>query len=205
MDLYYHLGVTIDRSLRFHSHIRRIVGAAGGLTTNVLNCTLSRDSDFLINVYKSHVRPILEYASCVWNTGYIGDLKLLERIQRRFTRSIVNMSSHSYEDRLKLLDLYSFKGRLLRADLIMVWKIINKQCSVAFEDIFQYSPVLATRGHPYKLFSNHYNLDVRKRSFSVRVINAWNSLSTGTVTACSLQAFKTGLHRDLGASLYEYC
>ena len=29
------LGVTIDRSLRFHSHIRRIVGAAGGLTTNV--------------------------------------------------------------------------------------------------------------------------------------------------------------------------
>ena len=167
-----------------------------------MNCTLSRDSNFFINVYKSHERPILEYASCVWNTAYIGDLNLVESIQRRFMRSIINMSSNSYEDRLNLLNL--FKDRLLRADLIMVWQIINEQCSVAFEDIFRYSPVLVTRCHPYKLFSNHYNLDVRKRSFSVRVINAWNSLSTGTVTACSLQAFKTGLHRDLGASLYEY-
>ena len=57
------LGVTVDRFMKLHSHIRRRTAMVGSLTTNLLSFTLSRDPEFLINTYCMHVRPNLEYAS----------------------------------------------------------------------------------------------------------------------------------------------
>ena len=69
---------------------------------------------FLLTV---HIRPIMEYCSCLWNTGYI-DMRALENVQRRWTKRINGMSSLSYADRLRFLNLYSVQGRLMRADLL---------------------------------------------------------------------------------------
>ena len=173
-------------------------------TLFIYKFTLPRDSEFIMNVYTAHVRPQLEYASCLWNTGYIGDLKLLESIQRRWTKAIFEISELSYGDRLKALNLFSFKGRLIRADLIMIWKILNNKCSIQFEDLFAISPVQFTRGHRYKNFPTHCSLDVRRRFFSVRVVNCWNSLSPNTVVAETLESFKRCLYDDLGDVLYQY-
>ena len=67
------LGITVDRSMKFHEHIRRVVNVCNGLTTNLFNSTLNRYADFLMNIYKSHVRPQLEYCSSVCYLGYQGD------------------------------------------------------------------------------------------------------------------------------------
>ena len=75
-------------------------------------CTLSRDSTFLMNVYTSHVQPKLEYASSLWNVGYLGDLRLFERIQRRWTCAVPGKSDVPCDERLRRLDLFSFKGHL---------------------------------------------------------------------------------------------
>ena len=75
------LGVRVDRSLKFHEHIRHTANKCNGLTTNLLSSTLSRDSMFLMNVYTSHIRQLMEYCSCLWSVGYLGDMRLLERVQ----------------------------------------------------------------------------------------------------------------------------
>ena len=36
----------------------------------------------------------------------------------------------SYGERLRRLDLFSFQGRLLRADLILVYKILHQKCAM---------------------------------------------------------------------------
>ena len=72
------MGVTVDRTLKFHCHIAKKLNIAGNLTTNLLSCTLCRSSEFLMNLYTSHVRPKMEYCSSLWNTDYIGDAKLLD-------------------------------------------------------------------------------------------------------------------------------
>ena len=64
------LGVTVDNSLKFHSHISKKVGLVSGLSTNFLSSTLCREQNFLINIYKSLIRPQLEYCSSLWNLGY---------------------------------------------------------------------------------------------------------------------------------------
>ena len=138
----------------------------------------------------SHIRPILEYCSCVWNTGYVQDVRLLERVQRRWTRHIDGMTGLSYGERLRALNLYSVQGRLLRADLIQYWKILNGHSCIAPNDLFQHPPHSITRGHCLKVFPPVTVTDVRKRFFSVRHISMWNSLPTDAVCAPSVPHLK---------------
>ena len=198
------LGVTVSRDLKFHSQVRRIAGIAGGMTTNLLSSTLARDEKFLMNIYTSHIRPQMEYASGLWNTGYLGDLRLLERVQRRWTRAVEGMELLEYDERLRRLGLFSFQGRLLRSDLILVWKIFNERCAIEVNDVFALATGRVTRGHPYKIYVPRVDLEMRRRFFSVRVVAKWNALSEETVRATSLETFKRLLQADLGHQLFDY-
>ena len=51
------------------------------------------------------------------------------------------------------------------------------------------------RGHSLKLFKKRARLDLRKHSFSYRVVDDWNSLDNVTVTSQTLSSFKTRLHK----------
>ena len=201
---YSDLGVVVDRDFKFHAHIRRRVGMVTGLTSNILSCTLCRDAEFLTNIYKSLIRPQIEYCSSLWNLGYLGDVRLLERVQRRWTRSIAGYDELSYGDRLRRLDLFSVQGRLLRNDLVLTWKIFSGLCSISPMELFVLNRSTRTRGHPLKIFLPRCRLEARKRFFSVRVVHHWNALSEDTVCAESLEKFKQLLHRDLGPKLYEF-
>ena len=198
------LGVQVDRKLKFHGHIRRRVAVAGALTTNILSSTLCREADFLLSIYISHVRPQLEYGSQLWNQGYIGDTTLVERIQRRWTREMDGIGHLPYDERLRALDLYSVRGRLLRADLLLVWKMFHGECALNPREFFEPTLSTITRGHSLKMRVQQCRLDVRKRFFSNRVVAAWNSLSAEAVEAGTINSFKSHLHRELGDQLYQF-
>ena len=141
------MGVCIYRSLEFHEHIRRNVAVVGNITTNLLSCTVCKDPDFLIDLYTAHDRRKLEYASQVRNTGYLSDSKLLDRVHRRWTRSIQGLEDSQYHERLQRLDLFSFRGCLLRSDLILLWKIFHGSSVIHPQDLFELSRTVATRDH----------------------------------------------------------
>lgn len=198
------LGILIDNSLKFHAHIKTTVGKTAGLATNLLRTTHCRSAEFMMTIFKTHIRPVLEFGSPVWNTGYIGDLKLLESVQRRWTKHIDGLSDQSYADRLKTLNLYSVQGRLLRADLIKCWKIFNNASSISPQDLFCANALSITRGHRHKIAKPHTSTECRRRFFSVRVIDHWNTLPDSVVSASSVNAFKQGLHQALGDLLFSY-
>jgi hypothetical protein len=199
------LGITIDLSLKFHVHIRGVAARAGGLASNLLKSTRCRGPEFMVSLYVAHIRPLLEFSSCVWHTGYVGDLRLLESVQRRWTKSVAGLRDVDYGDRLRILDLFSVKGRLIRADLIKVWKIFNGQSALKPEDVFQVVDNPRTRGHSMKLAHRYAVLEARRRYFSFRVVPLWNSLPGDVVSLSELGAFKGALRRCLGDVLFEFC
>ena len=198
------LGVLVDTGLKFHQHVQSIAHKASSLTYSFLKSTVCRSPQFMTFLLTTHVRPVLEYASCVWNTGYVSDLKLLEGVQRRWTKRISGMESLSYGDRLRTLHLYSVQGRLLRADLIQCWKIFNGKSVIVPSDLFARPPHNRTRGHCHKIFPPALDTDVRKRSFSQRCICTWNALHADTVCARDLNTFKHLLDRDINDALYSF-
>ena len=198
------LGVIVDTDLKFHRHIRSVAHKAGGLAQNFLKSTVCREPEFMLYLLTVHIRPIIEYCSCVWNTGYLGDLRLLESVQRRWTKQIASVEALDYAGRLRALQLYSVKGRLLRADLIQCWKLFNGKSHLNVPDLFERPTNCSTRGHCFKIFTPTSHTDVRRRFFNVRCIAAWNALPQHVVTAPNLAGFKKLLEKALGGALYEF-
>ena len=81
----------------------------------------------MVTLFKSNVRSIMENCSCLWNVGYLGDSRLLESVQHRWTKQVAGFSNLSYRERLHNLGLFSIRGRLLRADLIKYWKVFHAE------------------------------------------------------------------------------
>ena len=197
------LGVLVDADLRFHAHIASIVGKATGLLHQLLRGTVCRSMQFMNTLLVSHIRSLLEYCSTVWNVGYLGDARRLESIQRRWTREVEGLSGLEYVDRLKTLDLFSIRGRLLRSDLIKLWKIFNPQSEVGLATLFEREFHLATRGHRYKLSVPRCRTETMRRFFSVRVVREWNALPLHVVEAGTVNTFKARLDKHMGDKFFE--
>lgn len=204
VDSHTDLGVLVDSSLKFHLHILKTAQKAGGLAQNILKATVCRSPEFMLAIFSSHIRPLLEYCSCLWHTGYTGDVKMLESVQRRWTKRIEGMSLLDYGTRLRNLNLFSVSGRLLRADMLYCWKIFHGKCAVSPADLFVVSPCGGTRGHRFKVNHVRAQTDVRKRSFAVRCIKHWNRLPDSVVGEQNLSTFKRLLADALGDKLFDF-
>ena len=95
VDEYKDLGVLVDVKLRFHSHIQSIVHGAAGMANNLLRSTVNRDANFM-TLFISHIRPIIDYYSCLWSVQYLCDSRLLESVQRRWAKRIRGFEDINY-------------------------------------------------------------------------------------------------------------
>ena len=96
---------TVDTSLKLHANIKRNSCVAGGIATNLLRSTLLRSQDFMLDIFISQISPKMEYASFLLHTDCIGDIRVLESVQRRWTRMIDGLREMFNMNRLKNLDL----------------------------------------------------------------------------------------------------
>ena len=127
----------------------------------------------------------------------------LESIQRRWTREVSGLAGVDYQNRLQLLRLYSIKGRLLRADLIKLWKIFHDQYEVGLDILFERTYHRATRGHIYKISIPRCQTETFRRFFGVRLADIWNNIPADVVEAETLATFKSRLDRILHDKFLE--
>ena len=157
------------------------------------------DTNVFTKLYKALVRPHLEYGQSVWSPHLIFLSKEIEKVQRRATKQIPTFKNLSYETRMIKLNLPSLKYRRIRGDLIQVYKIIQSKNYQMFTPCQN-----STRGHNFKLLKNYNRLEVRKNSFSHRIVNRWNALSYETVNSKNINEFKKRLDEDLKDCRYLY-
>ena len=154
----------------------------------------------LLNIYKTYIRPKLEYNCPVWSPGYMKDKNLIESIQRNFTRYACRkcrINFNSYKHRLQLLNLKSLEYRRIEFDLIFMYKIIHGLCFLNFSDYF------IVKHSPYNLRRNSlqiqpiisYSSQVWNHCFFNRVPKVWNQLPDSIIISTDLQIFRSKLKK----------
>ena len=188
------LGVVFDNRLSFQSHIDYITTKARRLVGLMLHSFSSRSASVILPVYKTMIRPILEYASSVWSPYLLKQIKQLKSIQRYVTKRVHGCFSFTYSQRLSALQLSSLLDRRAYFDLLEVYKIINGFSEASVQVNFANSN---TRGHSFRLYQCKFKLDIRKFALFVRVSNSWNKLPAEIAETKQLTLFKLRLRRHL--------
>lgn len=197
------LGVIVDHQLRFSKHIQTQVSKANRVLGAIKHTFSAIDKNAFLCLYKSLVRPHLEYASTVWSPVLKRDKDALEQVQRRATRLVEGLSHLSYGERLAKLELPTLSSRRERADLIQAFKIIkgvdsvnySRECNKCGGAMFRPAFGTATRGHSLKMHVQ-YQLGPRRNFLPARVTEKWNKLGQNTVDSANINIFKTSLAKE---------
>jgi len=160
-----------------------------------------KSCDVLLRLYKSLVRPNLEYCISAWSPYYKKEKNLLERVQHRFTRMIPGMKELPYERRLECIGLWTLEERRNRADLLEVFKMYKGWSTTSFDGLFTLMDDSRTRGHSAKIAKSRCRLDMRCYFFSQRVIDRWNRLDQSVIDSTTINTLKTSLSRTRNASI----
>ena len=151
------LGVNVDPLLTFENHIALAVKKSRSLSGLIIRSITYKTREVMVPLFKSNVRPNLEYANAVWMPYKRKHIDSIESVQRHFTRYIIGMKELSYEDRLKSLKLPTLEYRRFRGDLIEVYKICNNLYDpITTRSLLTYNKS-NTRTNCFKLIKNRVN------------------------------------------------
>ena len=84
------------------------------------------DSNTFKVLYKTYIRPNMEFCIQAWSPYMVKDIEVLEKVQHRATQMVPGLKRLPYENRLRRLDIYSLTARRLRGDLILeTYKLLH--------------------------------------------------------------------------------
>ncbi len=99
------MGVIISSDLSWSKHVEEIVNKANkvlGLITCIVG---NRNKDVFSLLYKSLVRPILEYACPLWDPHLVKNIKAVEAVQRIASRIALGQKTTGDAIRRKVQNL----------------------------------------------------------------------------------------------------
>jgi hypothetical protein len=144
----------------------------------------TRNQYVFSTLYKTLVRPIIEYATPVWSPYLAKDIVALEKVQRRASRLALQQKRGEmpYEERCCLLKWPTLEKRREYLSLVECFKSIHGLNGLVFEIFFEYPKDNRTRAnHKYKLYLKAAKINCYKYSFFVRIVSKWNNLPSEIV------------------------
>jgi ribonuclease P/MRP protein subunit RPP40 len=100
------------------------------------------------------------------------------------------LRNKSYEERLKVLNLFPLEKRRMRGDMIQVFKIVKRIDNVEPDKYFTFDNANVTRNNGFKIKKRQVGSNETKFFFFNRVVNMWNRLPPCVVQKESVDGFK---------------
>ena len=189
-------GVTVSFDLQWTRHIEQTTAKANrtlGLVKRV--CRDVGDIRTRRLLYCTLVRPQLEYCSSLWSPYTTKHRALVENVQRRATKFILNYppSNVSYIDRLTILDLLPLEHRRSIKDIILFHKfksgIMPIECNQFFNPTNSIRTTRNSNPSNFKVNVQHKQ-NYFRFSFFPRTVNLWNSVSKDIKDSSSVKLLK---------------
>ena len=135
------LGIVFDDNIKFNIHINNICSKDDMISNIIFRYFITNNLYYQVKAYTTYIQPLLEYGSSIWNPGKdcIGLNKLIEKVQHKLTKRIYFRCifiKTTYDTRLCFLNLMNLSHRILRADLILAFKILNILVDIDKSSVF---------------------------------------------------------------------
>jgi len=197
-----YLGVCITNNLSWNNHIQETCAKAnrtlGFLKRNLYSCNQTTK----LLAYRSLVRPLVEYASSVWDPHTSKNITQLEAVQKRAARFIVNdyksKDPGCVTNMLKELTLEELSLRRKIRRLCIFQKGRQGHLSLPIGNLLQPVQRLTRHLHhnAYTVISTHK--DCYKHSYVPRTIIDWNQLPEPITNITEPEAFKLAIQNHFG-------
>ena len=185
-----YLGVTTDRTLSLNEHINSVTKKANN-TRAFLQRNINRCPEAIKTLcYQAFVRPIVEYASTVWDPSTEKNIKSVKNVQRqaaRFVKSDYRRRS-SVTTMLESLNWVSLASRRAEAKLVMLYRITNNLVDVTTSALT--AAPTRTRGNIHRYLQPFTRIEAYKHSFFPSTIKSWNKCTQQLVSKQSLNLFR---------------
>ena len=187
------LGVLTSDTLLWTDQISSSISKANKLICWITRNLINKDRSVMLPVYKTLIRPHLEYCVQLWNPvaehGNWSLILKLEGVQRRFTRMIDGVGLLPYSERLEILKLTTLIERRARGDLIEVFKAKNGFSNI--KGVFKFGRSGLNLISTINSYDGTAKFRKLKRNFiNERVVSFWNKLPTDIKMAQSIDSFK---------------
>jgi hypothetical protein len=171
------LGLFITPDLKWKKHTQSKISSTLRKWYNFMRVIKSQNLCTLCHIYKSYIRPTLEFPSVIFNSFSQSTNKPLEDAQRKITRHICfksgkfnNTAFPNYLERLKILNLEALEVRRLK--LVHFHKINNGLIKVDRPTVDLPKHTHNTRFRLNKTAITRARILPRYNSFFVRVPNS---------------------------------
>ena len=119
-----YLGVQINSDLSWSSHITNLCNKARWLIGHMYRWFYKNaDMKTLLQLYKTFIRPHLEYCSIVWDPYLVKDIEALEKVQRFGLRMCLKQWDLNQEQLLQASNVVSLSDRRTHAKLSHFYKL----------------------------------------------------------------------------------
>ena len=190
-----YLGLNINQHLSWNDHIDIITKKANTLTSllnrNIRDCP----NNIKAKCYKTLIRPIVEYASSVWDPITKKNIQKLEMVQRRAARFVMGnyKTTDSVTNMLQQLEWQTLKTRREQAKLAMLYRTHHQLITISTVNLLPATTRTKTRGHSHRFTIPRSNVKCHEQSFFPSTIRLWNTLPPVIVNANDLDTFKSRL------------
>lgn len=155
------------------------------------NFYLHSSPEFLLHLYKSLIRPQLEYCSVIWDPKVVFLKNRLMEVEKFALRMCLKHWNYPYSDLILLANITSLEFRRLHSKLLLLYKIIYK-LSFMPEGIFVFSSCRKSTRLNHSLPLLPYSSSTYSYHFSsvLQMISLWNSLPFDPSKCDSFAHFK---------------
>ena len=196
-----HLGVILSNDCSWQKHIDYIKEKAWTRIKIMRRLKYDLDRKSLETIYKSFIRPLLEYADVIWDNCTQQNKNELELIQLEAARistgttKLVSVANLYIETGWETLD-----ARRNKHKLVLFYKMFNDLTPLYLSSLV---PPLVQNASRYNLRNSNDTQTVASRttlfynSFLPSSIRDWNRLNSDIRNAGTLDAFKFKLNQNL--------
>lgn len=189
-----HLGVTLSEDGSWHTHIHNITSSASRILGSMRFLKFKLKRNTLNQIYISYLRPILEYASVLWDSCTIHEKDTLEKLQYEAARIVTGLTrSVSIQNLLNEIGWVSLADRRKIQKLILLFKYKNGELPGYLSEIMP-NTVRDTNNYNLRNREDYSTVVRRLQIYANSVIPSsvklWNELSPEIRNASSLLSFK---------------